>query len=47
MLLFNLCLYLVEKYNGRKAALYCATLLQLDIERNIKAFKTILKKWLA
>jgi transcriptional regulator GlxA family with amidase domain len=30
---FNLCLYLVEKYNGRETALYCAKVLQLDIER--------------
>ena len=33
----NLMLYLVEKYNGRQAALYCAKLLQLDIERNSQA----------
>lgn len=30
----NLVLYLVEKYNGREAALYCAKVLQLDIERS-------------
>ncbi|SEL57912.1 transcriptional regulator, AraC family with amidase-like domain [Chitinophaga rupis] len=30
----NLILYLVEKYNGRAAALYCAKILQIDIERN-------------
>lgn len=30
----NLMLYIVEKYNGREAALYCAKVLQLDIERN-------------
>jgi len=30
----NLILYLVEKYNGREAALYCAKVLQIDIERN-------------
>lgn len=30
----NLILYLVEKYNGRAAALYCAKILQVDIERN-------------
>jgi transcriptional regulator GlxA family with amidase domain len=30
----NLMLYLVEKYNGREAALYCAKVLQIDIERN-------------
>jgi transcriptional regulator GlxA family with amidase domain len=30
----NLMLYLVEKYNGREVALYCAKLLQIDIERN-------------
>lgn len=29
----NLCLYLVEKYNGRETALFCSKLLQLDIER--------------
>ena len=34
---FNLCLYLVEKYNGREAALYCAKVLQLDIERQSQA----------
>ena len=30
----NLVLYLVEKYSGREAALYCAKVLQIDIERN-------------
>ncbi|MEO8886260.1 MAG: helix-turn-helix domain-containing protein [Mucilaginibacter sp.] len=30
----NLMLYLVEKYNGRETALYCAKVLQIDIERN-------------
>lgn len=30
---FNLCLYLVEKYNGREVAVYCSKLLQLDIGR--------------
>lgn len=30
----NLILYLVEKYSGREAALYCAKVLQIDIERN-------------
>lgn len=30
---FNLCLYLIEKYNGREAALYCTKLMQLDIGR--------------
>ena len=30
----NLVLYLVEKYNGREVALYCAKVLQIDIERN-------------
>src|SRR5882757_4336252 len=30
----NLVLYLVEKYNGRQAALYCSKVLQIDIERN-------------
>ncbi len=29
----NLLLYLLEKYNGREAALYCAKMLQIDIER--------------
>lgn len=29
----NLLLYLVEKYNGREAAVYCAKILQIDIER--------------
>ena len=29
----NLMLYLVEKYNGREAALYCAKVLQIDIGR--------------
>jgi transcriptional regulator GlxA family with amidase domain len=33
----NLMLYLVEKYNGREAALYCAKVLQIDIERNSQA----------
>jgi transcriptional regulator GlxA family with amidase domain len=30
----NLALYLVEKYNGRDVALFCAKLLEIDIERN-------------
>ena len=30
----NLMLYLVEKYSGREAAIYCAKVLQIDIERN-------------
>ncbi|HEU4555247.1 MAG TPA: helix-turn-helix domain-containing protein [Chitinophaga sp.] len=30
----NLVLYLVEKYSGRPAALYCAKVLQIDIERS-------------
>ncbi len=30
----NLMLYLVEKYNGREVALYCAKVLQIDIERS-------------
>lgn len=30
----NLILYLVEKYNGRATAVYCAKVLQIDIERN-------------
>ena len=29
----NLLLYLIEKYNGREAALYCAKMLQIDINR--------------
>ena len=31
---FNLCLYLVEKHNGREMALFCTKLMQLDIERH-------------
>ncbi len=31
---FNLILHLIEKYNGREAALYCAKILQIDIDRN-------------
>jgi transcriptional regulator GlxA family with amidase domain len=30
----NLILYMVEKYNGREVALYCAKVLQIDMERN-------------
>lgn len=30
----NLILYLIEKYNGREAALYCAKVLQIDIDRD-------------
>jgi len=30
----NLMLYLVEKYNGREAAVYCAKVLQIDLDRN-------------
>ncbi len=30
----NLSLYIVEKYCGREAALYCARVLQIDIERD-------------
>jgi transcriptional regulator GlxA family with amidase domain len=30
----NLALYIVEKYCGREAALYCARVLQIDIERD-------------
>lgn len=30
----NLVLYLIEKYNGRATALYCAKVLQIDIERS-------------
>jgi len=30
----NLVLYLVEKYSGRPTALYCAKVLQIDIDRN-------------
>ena len=33
----NLILYLVEKYNGRKVALYCAKVLQIDIERKVQS----------
>ena len=30
----NLALYIVEKYSGREAAIYCAKVLQIDIDRN-------------
>jgi transcriptional regulator GlxA family with amidase domain len=30
----NLVLYLIEKYSGRPTALYCAEVLQIDIDRN-------------
>jgi transcriptional regulator GlxA family with amidase domain len=30
----NLILYLIEKYNGREAAVYCSKVLQIDIERS-------------
>jgi transcriptional regulator GlxA family with amidase domain len=30
----NLMVYLVEKYNGREAAVYCAKILQIDLDRN-------------
>jgi len=30
----NLILYLIEKYNGREVALYCAKVLQIDIDRD-------------
>ena len=30
----NLALYIVEKYSGREAALHCARILQIDIDRN-------------
>lgn len=30
----NLALYIIEKYNGREAALYCARVLQIDIDRS-------------
>lgn len=30
----NLAVYLVEKYSGRQAALYCAKILEIDIARN-------------
>lgn len=33
----NLILYMIEKYNGREVALYCAKVLQIDIERNSQA----------
>ena len=33
----NLMLYLVEKYTGREAALYCAKVLQIDIDRNTQS----------
>ncbi|MET3879871.1 helix-turn-helix domain-containing protein [Chitinophaga sp. OAE865] len=30
----NLALHIIEKYNGRETALYCARVLQIDIDRN-------------
>lgn len=33
----NLALYIVEKYCGRETALYCARVLQIDIERDSQA----------
>ncbi len=33
----NLMLHLVEKFNGREAALYCAKVLQIDIDRSSQA----------
>lgn len=30
----NLILYLIEKFNGHETALYCAKILQIDIDRN-------------
>jgi len=33
----NLMLYLVEKYNGREVALYCAKVLQIDIDRSTQS----------
>ena len=30
----NLALYIIEKYNDRETALYCARVLQIDIDRN-------------
>ena len=33
----NLILYLVEKYNGRDTALYCAKILGIDIDRNTQS----------
>ncbi len=30
----NLILYLIEKYNGREVAIYCAKVMHLDIDRN-------------
>jgi transcriptional regulator GlxA family with amidase domain len=33
----NLMLHLVEKYNGREAAVFCAKVLQIDIERNTQS----------
>lgn len=33
----NLALYIVEKYSGREAALYCARILQIDIDRNAQS----------
>lgn len=39
----NLVLYLVEKYNGREAALYCAKVLQIEIERHSQSPYMIFK----
>lgn len=39
----NLVLYLVEKYNGREVALYCAKVLQIEIERNSQSPYIIFK----
>lgn len=33
----NLILYIIEKYNGRETALYCARVLQIDIDRSSQA----------
>lgn len=33
----NLMLYLVEKFNGRETALFCAKVLQIDIERSCQS----------
>jgi transcriptional regulator GlxA family with amidase domain len=30
----NLMVYLIEKYNGREVAVYCAKVLQIDLDRN-------------
>jgi transcriptional regulator GlxA family with amidase domain len=33
----NLIIYLIEKYNGRETAIYCAKILQIDMERTAQS----------